>query len=155
MPREHKYIEELEIAWRVKIRFGKKQITKHFNYEKLNGKDLALEAAIKWRNNELKKRNLIERLNYIKSPDFYREIEDVPHPCIGIYMTVSKGNWNWTARYGNEKKKHFSIDKYGMNKAFRMACEIRYKHAGRIVVINKDFIPCKIKVPHIALQSEY
>ena len=151
-----KYIIKVENAWRVRIRFNYEYIdkTKQFNFDKHGGEKEALKKAIKYRDGLLKKHNLLDRLNYNKSPDFLKSNNN--NPCIGKYFNVrhqSNGLVGyWIARYQidhKQGKKAFSVNVHGYEGAFLKACKIRYEWCGKIRVINKELLPCKPNVPFI------
>lgn len=132
--------------YRVKIRVNKSILNKCFYFVKYGGKKKALDAAIKWRNVLLKKFGLEDRLNYKKSPDYFRQ--NKTNAIIGVYKTCTDGRYSWTAHVCNGTKRHFSIKVYGNKEAFIMACKVRYQYHGTLRVINKKLMPCKPTVPY-------
>lgn len=152
-----KYILQEKTTWRVKIAIGKnKTIVKRFNIEYYGGLKKSLQKAIDYRNEILRRYGLLDRLKYEKSPDYYKANKKLA--CIGVYFSITQQTnglfTNWTARYSEnnaERKKHFSINKYGYEQAFLKACKIRYQHCGPIRVLNKELLPCKPSVPFIIL----
>ena len=140
-----KYIGLYDNHWRVRIKVrDKPSINIIFNFNRYGGKKNALILARKCRNDTLKKLNQLFRLNYIKSPDIYADERKI-NPIIGVYMTFTQTGVNWTARCsikGEEIKKHFSINKYGEKTAFLKACGVRFKHSGKLFIINRDALPC-------------
>lgn len=145
-----KYIIQVDKKyWRVKIRLDKETANKCFNFDKYGGKGEAQIAAILWRNKVLKKHDLLDRLNYEKSPNFFHNYGT--NPIIGVALNYNyqcnKYVYNWTVRYSNngkEYKKHFSVNKYGTEKAFKKACEVRFKYCGKLRVLKKEDMPCKL-----------
>lgn len=154
MKKKHKYISQVNNSYRV--RFNRNKIIiccKYFGIGKYANKQEALKAAIKYRDRELKRHGLLHRLKYTKTPDEYRANKKLA--CIGVYFTTKVHAYgicsNWTARTMNngvEVKRHFSINKYGYEKAFQMACKVRHKHSGPIRVISPKLLPEKPKVPY-------
>jgi len=138
--------------WRVKVRVGQEYYNRCFAFIKYGDEETALKQAVTWRDRILKKYGLIDRLMYKKSPHRFKN-----HPfgpVIGVYLNYnpSTDRWNWIARYSvNEKevKKYFSVSKYGSHDAFRMACKTRYKHVGKLIVVQPDLMPCKPTVPFV------
>jgi hypothetical protein len=148
---KHKYIGRYDNYFRVRIRINKKEFcNKWFNINDHGGVRKTLSKAIEYRDISLKKHKLLYRLNYEKSPD--ESTSNGKTICIGISFTYTKQKngpfSNWTARYLNEKKRTFSVNKYGYEQAFLMACKVRYKHCGPIKVLNKKALPCKPTVPY-------
>ena len=140
----NKYIIDQGDHWRVKIRIGKEFHNRCFGFANYGGKRFALDEAIEWRNKTLKDHGLLYRLRFAKAPDLFRH-KSKTTPIIGVYQSVNrKGNRNWTARFNDEKKHHFSINLYGEKKAFLMACEQRFKHCGRLKIVRPKLMPCKV-----------
>jgi len=126
MTSERKYILKANNAWRVKIRLGETFFNKQFHIDKYED---ALSEAIKCRDQVLKQHGCLERLNFEKSPDYYSKKK--VSPCIGVWLSQESSHWSWTARTPNDRKRHFSIEKYGYNEAFQMACKVRCKYCYR------------------------
>lgn len=154
----HKYILAVDNKyWRVKIRIGDITLNKCFSFIKFGDSDNALIAATAWRDKQLKKAGLTNRLKFDKSPDMF-SYKRTAQPCIGVYLTSvtqnNKQRFNWTARYsidGIEHKKHFSVAKYGSAEAFKKACKIRYKHCGKLRFMTE--LPCNPGVPYTFIKD--
>jgi len=145
-----KYITERSDNWFVRIRTNEGRKVKCFSFNKWGGKCAAFLLALKWRNEMLTKYDLWERINFEKSPDIFAGAEKV-QPIIGVYQTNSSGNINWCAHFQINHlvtKRHFSINKYGDKTAFLKACKIRFKNSGKLIVINRDALPCRPDVPY-------
>ena len=143
-----KYISKTEYSWRVKIAINQKQYFEYFCFNAYGGRKKAMIAAKIWRDAFLEMHGMIDRLDYIKSPDFYTSLDKA---IIGVFKSHTTTSVNWTARYainGTEYKKHFSVNKYGERKAFQMACKIRHEQCGKLRLINRKLIPCLPKVPY-------
>jgi len=143
-------------SWRVKIRIGFDTIQQYFNFNTCGGKKKALEQAVLWRDGTLEKYDLLDRLLYKKSPDYFKHRPAAP--IIGVYMSYNSvtDKWNWSTRYSideKEVKRHFSCNKYGSKIAFLKACEVRYAHAGKLRIVNKSLMPCLPKVPYKIVHS--
>lgn len=155
--KQRKYIIREKTAWHIKIRLPDKTIyNKRINIIKYGGVKNSLKVAVDWRDEILKKYKLLDRLCFKKSPDFFKTNKQLV--CIGVYFSIhhqkNGPTSSWIARCrikNKEIKKHFSIKKYGYEKAFLKACEIRYQHCGPIRVLNKKLLPCKPSVPFIIL----
>jgi hypothetical protein len=135
--------------WRVKVRIDTETKNKCFSFAKYNSKENALKEAVIWRDKILKQHNLLDRLDYKKSPNFFQHYGD--HPVIGISLTYvienNRYRYNWTARYQQDNKivkKSFSVNKYGTKKAFLKACEFRFQHCGKLRIKNRKYMPCEI-----------
>lgn len=137
-----KYIFSVDkLYWRVGVNVRGIKTVKCFNYEKNGGKQEALKKAVKWRNDILRRNGLLDRLKYKKSPTYYR-LNSV-NPCIGVRITTNvtcgKKRIHWTARYSIDEvahKRSFSIAEYGYERAFHLACEVRYKYCGPIRMLS-------------------
>jgi hypothetical protein len=135
----YKYIVLDRSSYRVRFKIG---IGKFAIYHTTD-----LKKAIRWRNEQLKKHGLMDRLKFDKSPDYFKPKKR--HPIIGVYIGKATGR-NWVAIAGpNEQKRSFSIHHYGNQKAFKLACRARYDYAGPLRVINAKAMPCKPGVPFI------
>jgi len=91
-------------------------------------------------------------LDYKYAPDSYKTTVRIP--VIGVYLTKTRQSngifLNWTARYakdGIKFKKHFSINKYGYDEAFQMACKVRYQYCGVIRLLKN--VGLKPNVPWV------
>jgi len=150
-----KYISRTDAAWRLRIRHRKREeFNKHFNFDKYGGIKHALYAAIEMRDQLLKKYGMFEFVNRQKSPDLQTLRKS--KPCIGIFRARNIQNgktfYNWTVtihKDGKQSKRHFSINMYGEELAFLLACEARFKHSGPLIIVNKKALPCKPSVPYI------
>lgn len=150
-----KYIIRVKDAWRVRIRQNYKVIcNKQISFKKHGGIKKSLEYAVQYRDRILKEHNLFERLNYKKSPDYFKNKKK--GCCAGIYfyshIQREKLVTYWVANYsikGKHCKKYFSINKYGYEEAFIKACEVRYEKCGTLHVMNEKTLPCEPTVPFI------
>ena len=53
--------------------------------------------------------------------------------------------YSWAAVYRCDGKVcivKFGVKKYGEKEAFKMACRERYKHSGKVIILDKKKIPC-------------
>ena len=125
------------------LRFPEAQLYKHFNFIKYGGVKSALLAAVNFRDYALRKLGRLEALEFEKRPDLTTTKSKA---CIGVFRSHTKQKngrfYNWTARGGQNGKTHFSINKYGEEQAFILACHYRYEHCGTIIIVNKKLIPC-------------
>lgn len=145
-----KYIVERSERWFVRIRTNDGRINKTFSFDKWGGKCAAFLHALTWRNQMLTKYDLWGRLDFDRSPNFFANTPK-SQPIIGIYQTHTGEFFNWCAHFQIdylETKRHFSVNKFGDKAAFLKACEVRYNHSGKLIVINKDALPCRPKVPY-------
>ncbi len=150
MKTTEKYITETDTNYRVRIRTNKGRIVKGYSFGKWGGKDRAFILAVQWRDKTLKKHGLMDRLKYIKSPDLFTSGSKV-NPIIGVYKTYIGDRSNWTARVHidcKEIKRHFAVKKFGNRSAFLEACRVRFKHCGKLIVINREALPCVPNVPY-------
>lgn len=144
-----KYIHELDAAYRVRVKHKNLVFCQYFNFHKYGDKELALDAAVSYRKRLLIKFGMIDSLFFGRSPDLNQSATN--KPCIGIYKThtVQRGKifYNWTARSQIDyisTKKHYSIAKYGNKRAFLLACKHRFDTVGKIVILNKKLLPCRV-----------
>jgi len=155
-----KYISLIDGKYyRVKIRVNLVgYVNKSFSVSKLT-ESVALSEAINFRDETLVIHGLSDRLLYKVSPDLFKN--NKTRPCIGVYKTHTKQSngaimESWTCRFSKkenhflgafqrEYKKHFSINKYGYCVAFRLACALRIKHCGRLIILNKSLMPCGVE----------
>lgn len=143
-------------SWRVKIKIGGKYVQKFFGFKKFGNQENALKAAIEYRNEVLKKHDLSHRLSQENKFQTHSLRSKKPM-IIGVRFIHNKynkigGTTYWIAEYsenGKKYKRHFSIQKYGFQEAFLMACKVRYEHCGKLSIYNKDKLPCEPDVPYI------
>jgi len=148
--KQHKYIHCLDNAsWRVRIRNGPEMYIKYFKFSAYDGKTKALACAIEWRDFTLEQHGLLDRLKYKKAPDLHSSNKN--KAVIGVFRThtIQRGKRfdSWTARGSLDEiecKRVFSIHIYGEKKAFLKACETRFALCGKLKIINKALLPCKI-----------
>ncbi len=43
----------------------------------------------------------------------------------------------------------FSVIKYGERKAFKLACQVRQKHSGVLIIVDRNALPCLPDVEYI------
>lgn len=148
----HKYIRQVsDISLRVKITVKNEIICKIFLFDNFGGKQQTLKFAIKWRDNILKKNNLLDRLKTRRSCNM---LTNNITPLIGVFDAQNNGYPIWVASYsknGVTLKKRFSILKHGNCKAFNLACEYRYNNCGLLRVNREDLLPCLPNYPYIIL----
>lgn len=142
--KKYKYIVKDGNSYRVRIRVGLDEYVKKYF--------LDIGDAIAWRNKQLVKYDLLDRLAFTKAPDYFKQTKR--HPIIGVYKNKATGI-NWTAKVGpNDEKRSFSINLYGNKKAFILACRARYEYAGKLRVINRAALPCRPDVPFTVLKNQ-
>lgn len=116
----------------------------------------ALAAAKRYRNKFLKDNSInlnSERVRNCSHNNYKRNTSGI----IGVSKTyILKDNGYYyaayTAHYSIDKKQHkktFAVMLYGEREAFKMACEIRYKHSGVLIITDKKAIPCRPLVEYI------
>lgn len=150
------------VGFYVRVPNGNKLLQKLFNKNKYGGINKAKQAAMTWRDKILKQNKqlgLLDAYHLRRVPG--KNYSNVTNraAAIGVFLDVSeKGNgeiyYGWTARYmkdGKQRNKYFSVNKYGDDKAFKMACLIRFENCGILYVHDKNFLPCKPPVPYILL----
>jgi len=153
----HKYIINIDdLYWRVAVSVKGVRKVKCFNFANFRGKRKAMEYAKAWRDKWLEDHELLWRLDYKHAPDSYKATARIP--IIGVYITKTRQSTgiflNWTVRYakgGTECKKHFSINKYGYDEAFQMACKVRYQYCGVIRLLKN--VKLKPDVPWVRVYS--
>lgn len=144
-------------SWRVKIKVGNKYIQKFFGFKRYGNHEIALIAAIEYRNEVLKEHDLLHRLAADNA--FQTHSLRIKKPMIvGVRFLHNKynkigGTTYWIAVYstksGKKCKTHFSIQKYGFEEAFLMACRKRYEHCGVLSIYKVDKLPCEPDVPYV------
>ena len=110
----------------------------------------ALDKAIMWRDKYLAKNNL----NHLLSCKFSRAFPMTSSACntsgvIGIALQANykasdvyfgyKAYWS---KDGKQQTKHFSTNLYGECDAFLMACRLRFRHAGVLIITDIKAVPC-------------
>ena len=120
-----------------------------------------LSAAVAWRNSELDKHNTRYLLKK-KSAKNGRAMTESGLSCSGVIgvvlcvivkpsgsYAIYKGQWSVTTKEKRmQKSRSFSIHLYGDCNAFKMACEVRYKAKGTIIITDSKIIPCLPDVPY-------
>ena len=124
-----------------------------FSQSKYGSPEKALEAAIDYRDSRLKAGNGLHLLNsHSNKGKPYRSTITNTSGVIGITLFVSEtgySSYNATFTMGNKRQQtSFSISKYGECEAFKMACKVRYKQMGKIIIAYDDAIPCLPDVPY-------
>lgn len=162
--KKHKYITRIDAnnthGYQVRICYQSSNIThsKMFSDNPYGGKRKALKAAIQFRD-QIAKDLDIEHL--LSIPHASRK--QIPRRS---YKTNSSGiigvnfirdykdnyeNYYYAVKYQENKKQRsicFSIKRYGEKEAFKLACKIRYEHAGKLYIYKNFKFPCKIPVPY-------
>ncbi len=174
MKTAHKYISIMDyntvlgcLLRLPKIRYGKyihyRGPTRSFPLSAYRSKAACLKAAIKCRDEYLTKHKSMYLLKGPKKNEARRG--PVKHSIrnttgvIGLTITTSykiSGEYSsmvaiWSSPTGKIKqhRKCFSINAYGEKEAFLMACRVRYKHCGTLIVTDDEAIPCIPDVPYI------
>lgn len=123
--------------------------SKFFNANKLGVRE-AKKAAVKWRDEHLLHHEPLNELNKPRTNIYNRE--RCTNPIIGVSLTQTNGGYfAWVARFsigGSQQNKSYSIEKYGFDEAFQLACEKRYQMRGKLIVINSEMIPCLPDYPY-------
>lgn len=147
-------------GWMVRLFYQNKLHQKFFSCNKYKGVAKAKNAAIKYRNQLLKEWDLEYRLKYkhrykgIPRQSFSRRSRYTPiiGVCLAKKHKPSGTYYCWSGYYSNEQgkvnRKTFGIIKWGYLEAFQEACKYRYKNMGKLVVVDKQSLPEKPKVPY-------
>ncbi len=121
-----------------------------------------MDKAVKYRDAYLKKNNALYLITTNQIGHFGKGAINTGRNtsgAIGITLTADvkaggvhygyRGTWCETVD-GERIQKHrqFSFGIYGEEDAFKLACRARYKHLGKIVIKNKQAIPCLPDVPY-------
>lgn len=116
----------------------------------------ALTAAKRWRNKFLKD-NKISLYSERVRKGTYDNSKRNTSGIIGVSETYTiKANGYYYSGYtgtycidNKQYKKTFSTMLYGEREAFKMACAVRYKHSGVLIITDKKAIPCMPDVEYI------
>jgi hypothetical protein len=108
-------------GWMVRFHYNKKTYRKFFNDSKCGGKNLALLTALSWMKNTKKK---------IGIPDTPLPVTGVAKSNTGVMgvsfsVKLNKYFVSWCDAQGKPCATSFSVNKYGREKAFKLACAKR------------------------------
>jgi hypothetical protein len=108
-------------GWMVRFYYNKKAYRKFFNDSKCGGKNLALLTALSWMKNTKQK---------IGIPDTHLPVTGVAKSNTGIRGVSFSAKSNkyfvsWCDAHGKPCATSFSVNKYGKEKAFKLACAKR------------------------------
>lgn len=110
-------------GWWVRFSYNKKCFSKFFNDTKYGGRSSALLAAVAWKKNTKAKHNI---------PDSHLQVTGAARSntgVCGVSLCTSSQKYfvTWCDANGKSCATSFSINKYGKEKAFALACEKRKK----------------------------
>jgi len=147
----YKYISLFGERWCVRIRLQDTRLNKSFSFSCHGGVDSALQLAITWRDNMLKRLKLENALKVERRQTIFGRAKDI-NPIIGVHLSIGKSLSgkeviSWAAR-GPDIKRFFSIAKYGEKEAFHRACKVRYTYDGCLIIINKKALPYRPIYPY-------
>ena len=110
-------------GWFARVYFRKKTYSKLFSDSVYGSKAMALTKAIQWRDKT--KRELEYKYWNVPVEKKARSNTGV----VGVTRTHKNGkpcySVSWQAETGKQKCKTFSVDKYGEEESFRLACQWR------------------------------
>ena len=122
--------EKHTFGWMTRIRRGKKNFHEWFADKKFGGKTKAKVAALK------RYRRLDAKLPATANPSKGRKTKRNSSGKVGVYLKKNFGGRKmkdehyacvafWLSPDGRRKSISFAVEKYGHNKAWRMACHAR------------------------------
>ncbi len=108
-------------GWWVRFQYNRQSYNKFFSDNKFGGESLALLSAIAWMKN-VKAKN--------KVPDTIMRVDGATRSNTGVqgvsYCSKSNSYFaSWTDAIGQASATSFSVNKYGREKAFKLACKKR------------------------------
>jgi len=128
--------------------------TKRFKYTDYKSSDLALKAAIKWRDARLDECGLSHLLSTNKNHTHQKRPHLGNSGVSGVSLqqrkNISGTKYFWRASFRDEEGYQnifYSVSDLGECEAFRCACRARYEYAGFLIIGKKNKIPCKPDVP--------
>lgn len=163
MPKKHKYISRFEfghtIGYSVRVPNFKNGLAlpykdghdhAFFAKRKYKTWKSALLAAMTWRDAYLKKHKGLYVLD--ENPRINRAMDETGRNtsgAIGVILSVTTKRNSYIESYRacwcEDKKQYtktFACLLYGQESAFLMACRVRFKHSGTIIIKNEYEIPC-------------
>jgi hypothetical protein len=131
--------------------------SRSFSVNKYGGVIRARQAAIAYRDKKIKQWGLVKQFKGRRKHPRQRHsrITDAT-PIIGVTLTSAIANngepyYQWGAtfmREGRQVHRYFGVIKYGFYEAFRLACEMRFKQCGQLIVKNAAVLPETPTVPY-------